>query len=105
MYMKKSLVLFVVCGVLSLSILAPSVCTLLEISVETSMVNEVDDESKKKSEKELEEKQWDAPRNRSSFLALEERINNNYGTFITDGGIGASEVTSPPPEGMTRTQV
>lgn len=96
--MNKSLVLFIVCSVLSFSILAPSVCTLLEISVETSIVKEVDDESKKKSEKELEEKQWDAPRSNGAFLAFEQRINNNYGANIIDRGIGASEVTSPPPE-------
>ena len=100
--MNKSLVLFIVCSVLSFSILAPSVCTLLEISVETSLVSEADDESKKKSEKELEEKQWDAPRSTSPFLAVQQPVTNNYGAFVIVPGIGASEVTSPPPERLTR---
>ncbi|MDC7998058.1 hypothetical protein [Gilvibacter sediminis] len=101
--MRKSLFLFVISGVLSLSILAPSVCTLLEISVETSLVQETDDESKKeKTEKELEEKQWDTPRENNALLGFTQLSQNNFGTYISGYTLPAKEVSSPPPEGMTR---
>lgn len=102
--MKKSLLLFIISGVLSLSILAPSVCTLLEISVETSLVKESDEESKKeKSEKELEEKQWNTHKTTNSLLAILQQNTNNFAAHTADPGIDPAEVTSPPPERMTRT--
>ena len=101
--MRKSLVLFIISGVLSLSILAPSVCTLLEISVETSLVKESDDESKKeKTEKESEEKQWDTHRLNNTLLAFAEQSQHNFVTLFTGYALPASEVSCPPPEHMTR---
>lgn len=96
--MKKSLVLFVISGVLSLSILAPSICTLLEISIETALVIESDDESKKKSEKDLEEKQWDTHKGDQKLLAFSLFQKHNFAMLNTDRGLSANEVTSPPPE-------
>ena len=88
---------------MSLSILAPSVCTLLDISPETSLVQESDDESKKeKTEKESEEKQWDTPRPSNTEFAVRTASQNNCGTFISTHGLPAKEVSSPPPERMTR---
>ena len=104
--MKRSLVLYIICGVLSLSVLAPAVCTLLEVSVETSLVSEGDDESKKeKTEKELEEKQWDAPRSSNSLLGFKLQQTNNFGVHPASLGIIAPEVSSPPPEQHTCTPV
>lgn len=42
-----------------MSILAPSICTLLDVTIEySSLADSQDDEPIKKGEKELEEKQW-----------------------------------------------
>ncbi len=86
-------------GLLSLSILAPSVCTLLDATIEFSALQESqDDDSQKKGEKELEEKQWLAFEfNKNSKLNFAQLANAN--TFYKQGNYTITlDIILPPPK-------
>ena len=97
--MRQSILLIVLSGLLSMSILAPSVCTLLDVTIAYTSVNESqDDEPLKKGEIELEEKQWVT---QSIFggqeLAIAKKARTNA-FYTASNSLLSLEIFLPPPE-------
>lgn len=83
---------------LVLSVIMPSIVDLLDIKIETSILNDLEEENQKRNKQELEFKDFFSNKNETTFFSCNKQNILSFKRFFINPSTNCIEVTTPPPE-------